>query len=141
MFKFKKFVTEKLESILQCLRLSLRMLTVVLSHVNGVLYAGTSFRRQRICASLRSTAYRPFAVLTDLRDTWILFWLDGKTVFNFAPSRLCAIGIIQSLLEQVRWLAHGLRFFIVTTISVFQFHYFLYHHRRNCVAGLMMPSG
>lgn len=55
-----------------------------------------------LCATIRSPAYKPFAVLSDLRETWILLWLDRNSVLTFgAPSRSCAIGIIRSLLEKV----------------------------------------
>ena len=57
---------------------------------------------QLLAASALSSAYQPFGVLSDLRDEWHIFWLDGKIMYQYtAPSRSAGVGFIQGMLEKV----------------------------------------
>ena len=62
-------------------------------------------------SNLLSRPLKPIVILTDLRDDYIFYWLDGRTVFYCpADSPGIALGIIKSFLQQEE----------VTTISEVQ---------------------
>lgn len=53
-----------------------------------------------VMANLFAPQFKPCAVLTDLDDTWSLFWMDGSTIFWFTfESRASAVGYIEELLQ------------------------------------------
>lgn len=56
-------------------------------------------KAQVVAANIRSPASRPFGVLTDLNDSWLVFYLDGSTLYSISPeNRAAAIAFIEQLL-------------------------------------------
>ncbi|CAM9796955.1 unnamed protein product [Discosporangium mesarthrocarpum] len=55
---------------------------------------------QLILANLLCRAYRPWVVLTDLRDFWKMYWLDNKSlrVYMYKSSRSAMVGVIERAL-------------------------------------------
>ncbi|KAL3151394.1 hypothetical protein ABBQ38_013222 [Trebouxia sp. C0009 RCD-2024] len=54
-----------------------------------------------LLSNLLSCPLKPIVVLTDLRDDYTFYWLDGCTVFYYpADSPGIALGIIKSFLQQ-----------------------------------------
>lgn len=56
---------------------------------------------QLLGANYHSASLKPIQVLTDLKDKWILMWLDRVTVRSFHASRAVALGLIQDFLTKV----------------------------------------
>ncbi|KAG0564987.1 hypothetical protein KC19_8G154500 [Ceratodon purpureus] len=53
-----------------------------------------------VMANVFASQFKPCAVLTDLVDTWHLFWMDGSTIFwSTFESRASAVGYIEELLQ------------------------------------------
>lgn len=55
-----------------------------------------------LLANLRSPRLRPVTVLTDLRESWQLLWLDGRRLVTATGSPQSAVKTIQGLVQQVR---------------------------------------
>lgn len=56
-------------------------------------------KAQVVAANIRSPASRPFGLLTDLNDSWLVLYLDGSTLYSISPeNRAAAIAFIAQLL-------------------------------------------
>lgn len=53
-----------------------------------------------VLANILSPLSRPIAILTDLRDVWIMYWLDGITIFTYKfDGRAVAAGFVEHFLD------------------------------------------
>lgn len=52
-----------------------------------------------LLANSLSPNFKPVVVLTDLRDSWVFFWLEGQCIWHSAQDRPAAAGILEDMLE------------------------------------------
>lgn len=53
-----------------------------------------------LLASLLNPKFKLVVVLTDLRDSWVFFWLEGQCIWHSAQERPAAAGILEDMLQQ-----------------------------------------
>ena len=53
-----------------------------------------------LLANCLNPKFTPVVVLTDLHDSWVLFWLEGQCIWHSAQDRPAAAGIIEDMLQQ-----------------------------------------
>lgn len=52
-----------------------------------------------LLANSLNPKFKPVVVLTDLRDSWVFFWLEGQCIWHSAQDRPAAAGILEDMLE------------------------------------------
>ena len=52
-----------------------------------------------LLANSLNPKFKPVVVLTDLRDSWVFFWLEGHCIWHSAQDRPAAAGILEDMLE------------------------------------------
>lgn len=53
-----------------------------------------------LLANILNPKFKPLVVLTDLRDSWVFFWLDRQCIWHSAQDRPVAAGILEDMLQQ-----------------------------------------
>lgn len=53
-----------------------------------------------LLANSLTPKFKPVVVLTDLRDSWVFFWLEGQCIWHSAQDRPAAAGILEDMLQQ-----------------------------------------
>lgn len=53
-----------------------------------------------LLANSLNPKFKPVVVLTDLRDSWVFFWLEGQCIWHSAQDRPAAAGILEDMLQQ-----------------------------------------
>ncbi len=53
-----------------------------------------------LLANSLNPKFKPVVVLTDLRDSWVFFWLEGHCIWHSAQDRPAAAGILEDMLQQ-----------------------------------------
>ena len=53
-----------------------------------------------LLANSLNPKFKPVVVLTDLRDSWVFFWLEQQCIWHSAQDRPAAAGILEDMLQQ-----------------------------------------
>jgi hypothetical protein len=62
-----------------------------------------------VSACIAHCRLKPFVILTDLRDDYVFFWLDGQTIRTFEPRDAArAWGLFDAILNGEHWLPNAI---------------------------------
>lgn len=53
-----------------------------------------------LLANILNPKFKPVVVLTDLRDSWVFFWLERQCIWHSAQDRSVAAGILEDMIQQ-----------------------------------------
>lgn len=74
----------------------------VLFELKKVIEPGTVYQAmaQLLVANMHAPTKKPVVVLTDLRDDWHIYWMDGNKLYTYTPeSRFVAVAAIEDILS------------------------------------------